>query len=706
MARSRSRKSSTRRVARALPSGPLKMSAAGYGFVQTAEGEFYIAPGKTGDAFDGDVVEVARVHAHGRDRDDSQNHGERLEGRVASVLQRAHETVVGRYEIAEPFGVVVPEDPRIAHDIFTLRRDAPHVQDGDIVRVRMTAYPSRREPAQGEVVEVLGHAGDPASDVDLIVARHKLRSAFPDEVLAEARQIAFDADELPNVTDVADLTGMLCFTIDPDDAKDYDDAVSVQRVAYEGLPLVANARPLEPGAPAGDKPYYLLTVHIADVSHYVQWGSAIDLEARARSTSVYLVDRVLPMLPERLSNDICSLKPGVYRRAFSVKMLIDAKGELRDAAFTPSVIRSAARLTYSQALACLDALNRGDEATAADAVRLGARAAAPQVASSIGLLREVTRALHAKRTARGCLDFASEEARVELDGSGRPLRVNVRRKNPATMLIEEAMLAANEAVAGYLQRVGARSIYRVHEAPASSDLRELADLLLEFGYGKHASLSRLAAGDPFAMQAVLAAAKGRSEEYLISALAVRAQRRACYKDACEAHYGLASDAYTHFTSPIRRYPDLMVHRMLKAQLLGRDGFTSAMEAALPSIAEHASAAERTAEDASRESNELKLYELLAGRVGQVADGVISGVASQGFFVRLEDTAEGFVSLREAGEYFIFDAARRSLTGSDTGEFYRMGAKVRVRIVSVNPYARRADFALVRRVGPRLLPKRS
>lgn len=718
MSRSRTRKSSARRTPRILPQGVLKMSGAGYGFVQTSEGEFFIPASKTADAFDGDVVEVARI----RDGEREGGFEDRLRGCVVRVVGRAHETVVGRYEIAEPFGVVVPEDPRIKHDIFTLRSDAPHVKDGDIVRVRMTSFPSRREPAQGVVEEVLGHEGQPGADVELIIARHKLATSFSATSLAEVEGADVDADAAFNSGRYVDLRSELAFTVDPDDAKDFDDAVSAACVWLDGPATLRSAhRALavkkegssEPGiacaaddaSSAAGALFFILGVHIADVSHYVPWNSQVDFEARERATSVYLVDRVLPMLPEALSNDVCSLRPHEERRAMSVEMLIDEKGFVRDARITPSVIKSKARLTYGTVQVSIDALQAGDFQAAVAALRPMAGAFAEDIAQSIGVLHEIAQALHANRVRRGGMDFESEEAKVRLNDEGVPVSVAIRRKTDATALVEEAMIAANEAVARYLCDAGIPSIFRVHEPPSSGDLTELVPILQEFGYDRHVSLANFKAGDPFAIQQVLSFARGRSEEFLVSSLVVRAMKRAVYADSCEGHFGLASTAYTHFTSPIRRYPDLMVHRMLKVALFGRTGETSGLESALARIADHASTAERTAEEAARESQELKLFELLEQRIGDEVDGMISGVMAQGFFVRLADTCEGFVSLRDAGEYFVLDAARRVLFGSDSGVVYRLGTKVRVRISSVYPYARRADFDLVRRIGPRLVARK-
>lgn len=678
MARSRSRKSNTRRTPRANPRGVLELCGAGYGFVQTAEGEFYVPASKTADAFDGDLVEVARTGSvSDRSGKEAIRASERPAARVVRVLSRAHETIVGRYEVAEPFGVVVPEDPRIKHDIFTLRRDAPHVKDGDIVRVRMTVYPSRREPAQGVVEEVLGHEGDAGIDVELIVARHKLETHFGKAALDQAVAVEHDADRALLDARYRDLTGRTVFTIDPDDAKDFDDALSIE--------------PLEDGM-------MRLGVHIADVSHYVPWGSPIDLEARRRATSVYLVDRVIPMLPEELSNDVCSLRPNELRRAMSVDMDIDAKGVVRKVDVYPSVIKSCARLTYGCVQESLDASRAGRDEEAGRVLGIASPSLGAHVAEQVVLLDKAAQALHRARIARGGMDFESVEAKVRLDAEGRPIDVVLRTKTDATALVEEAMIAANEAVARFLRDGKTACIYRVHEAPAPADMAQLKPILQEFGYDRHISLASFSSGDPRAIQRVLSYARGRREEFLVSSIIVRSMKRAVYKPELERHFGLASDAYAHFTSPIRRYPDLMVHRMVKVLLFGRAQETSAEEYALAGIADHASSAERVAEEAARESQELKLYELLERSVGEEFDGIIAGVTASGFFVRLDNTAEGFVSLGGRDEYFALDPVRRMLVGSESGTVYRLGMRARIRIAAVYPYERRADFKLAG--GPR------
>ena len=724
MPHSRSRRRKTRRSPRIHPRGVLELTAAGYGFVQTAEGEFFIPAAKTADAFDGDFVEVSRLSGKARSEYRHSISGDSPAARVVRVLSRAHETVVGCYRVVEPFGVVVPEDPRIKHDIFTLRSEAPHVQDGDIVRVRMTVYPSRKEPAQGVVEEILGHEGDAGVDVELVISRHKLETHFSDAAIEEVKDVCVDVQGALESGRYRDLTDRRIFTIDPDDAHDFDDALSLECVVLpdgKGLEKsnssdaqlsaahmfdIADLQksttiPLEDAdgraarkALACGKALWRLGVHIADVSHYVPWGSALDLNARRRATSVYLVDRVIPMLPEKLSCELCSLRPHESRRAVSVDLYMDSQAQVLFSDIYLSVITSCARLTYAQVQEALDALRDTDTQTDAKGIAEAAKQHAPSVLLQLSALSEIAQRRRDNRIKRGGIDFKSEEAKVRLDAQSRPVSVDIRVKNEATSLVEEAMIAANEAVARYLRDCGVDSIYRVHDAPAPGDLADIQPILQEFGYDRAVSLSSFKSGDPFAIQKVLNAAQGRREEFLVSSLIVRAMKRAIYRDECADHYALASTAYTHFTSPIRRYPDLMVHRMLKCALFGRSGETSAQEAMLAQIAEHSSKAERTAEAAARESQELKLYELLEQRVGEEVSGIVSGVLSAGFFVRLSDTSEGFVSLRRSKTYWTLDASRRTLTDTDSGELIRLGMKARVRIKEVRPLERRAEFVLI------------
>lgn len=646
----------SRGTPRAHARGIIEVNRAGFGFVRTAEGDFFIPRSCTGEAFDGDLVEVARRSGGRRGRVPSGE--QRPEARVVRVVERAHTTLVGTFEVAEPFGIVVPDDARIQHDIFTDLAAAPDIPDGSLVRVCIDAYPTRKSSAFGHVIEVLGGADDALLSSERIIARNDIRTAFSEEALAQADACAVDgADALAE--GYRDIRERFTFTIDPADAKDFDDALSVERIgAYEGRPC-----------------RWRLGVHIADVAHYVPWGSAIDEEARKRATSVYLADRVVPMLPPRLSDDVCSLRPGAERRCMTVDLYVDANGGMVGCDMYPALMRSDARLTYAQAKGILDGSETVDDA-------LGVRL---RDASAIASLREGLRA------ARGALEFSTKEAKVRLDDEGRAVGISIRSKDAATALVEEAMIFANEAVASWLEERALPCAFRVHEAPHVDALEGVVAVLREFKWMSAGLAERLLRGEAAAIQQTLAEVRGRVEEGLVTTLLLRAMTRAAYAPVNTGHYGLGSAAYCHFTSPIRRYPDLLVHRFLKAALAGRAP-ARAMADRLPRLCEHSSAAERAADASERLSQEMKMAEYLQGFVGERFDAVISGVATYGIYVQLDCTAEGLVPIRDLGrEYFIFDAAGHLLRGSDTGRIFRLGQPIEVVLTQVDVLAPALTF---------------
>ncbi len=659
----------TRRKPQANPTGVLMSRAEGYGFVQTAEGEYFIAERARGGAFDGDLVEVAPLARKGASRRGrgATDAGAADDGaglpaaRVVRVIDRAHDTVVGRYEVADPFGVVVPADPRIPYDVFTMRADYPDVPDGALVRVRIAQFPTAKSAATGHIEEVIAEAADDARvGVDLIIARHKLETVFSKGALAEAAAATVD-EEGALAAGYRDLRDRFVFTIDPADAKDFDDALSLEYLEGEGL--------------------WRLGVHIADVSHYVPWNSSVDLDARRRATSVYLADRVVPMLPFDLSDDVCSLAPGVVRRSMTVDLYLNDEAAFVRADIYPALIRSDARLSYGEA----DAILVDYKETIAAGGELAWRLVQ---CSRLARLRDEA------RERAGGIDFATTEAKVVLDGEGRPADIALRRKTDATRLVEEAMILANETVAGYLEARGFPCLYRVHEAPASDALGSLIPVFQEFPWFTRPMEARLVAGNAATIQEVLAASAGRSEGELVSSLLLRAMKRAVYRPENLGHYGLASEVYCHFTSPIRRYPDLVVHRMLRAALTRRPEKFDQEVAALPWIAEHSSDMERVADEAARQSQELLMIEYLAQFIGQAFSAVVSGVAAWGLYARLECTAEGLLPVRALGEeYFAFDPVRYTLTGEDTGKVYRLGQRVPVVLKVADPATTTLEFSL-------------
>lgn len=670
-------KNHTRRVARSRPRGIMQLNPEGYGFVRTSEGEFFVPHAKLGGAFDGDLVEVAPLPANsskGRSHEGfgGGRYGHKRAARVVSVIERAHEVVVGRFEAAEPFGVVVPLDPHIPHDIFTQLSEAPDVEDGAIVRVRIAQFPSCNSAATGHIEEVLEHVDGLDEGVDAVVARHKFETTFSDAALAEAHGASID-EVGALASGYRDLRERFIFTIDPDDARDFDDALSIEQVEDQGRLL------------------WRIGVHIADVSHYVEWGSALDLAARRRGTSVYLVDRVIPMIPEELSCGLCSLAPGEVRRSMTVDLYVNERAQLARYEIYPALICSNARLTYGEALEML-------EGECEPAASEGGKHAQGQRETLIQPhLRQLSRLAslrHAQRERKGGIDFDQPEARVRLDEAGRPQGVELRRKNAATSLVEEMMIWANEVVAEHLSRAKFPCVYRVHEAPDLEGLAQLVPIFEEFPWFGKIDPVGFFTGSQHALQQVVSASRGRAEGELVSSLVLRSMKRAVYREKNCGHYGLASATYCHFTSPIRRYPDLMVHRMLKAELFGRPERFDQMTTNLGWICEHSSGMEREADDAQRESEDLKLAEYLQRFVGQSFSAIVSGVSQGGLYARLENTAEGFIPVRTLGDdYFSFDAARYTLTGEETGARYRLGQRIAVVLFAVDPRVPQIDLRL-------------
>lgn len=628
--------------------GRISMTRHGYGFVEAPEGDFFVPARDTAGAMHGDTVAL---------RPDKQRSRFGRSGSVVRILERANATIVGRLDRHGAIGIVTPSDARIRHEVFVGSNGIGEAENGDIVVVRLTSYPSRAHAAQGYVEEIVGREGDPGIELEIIIREHGLHTEFPEQAAEEARRIRMDVEQtLAAEPDRKDIRERFTFTIDPVDARDFDDAISIEHV--EGQ--------------------VRLGVHIADVSHYVPWDSHIDNEARLRATSVYLVDRVLPMLPEELSNGICSLKPDEDRLTFTVDMMLSKDGVVESASFYPSVIRSDRRFNYDEVDRWLSGAEPFPDSESEQALRSFAR-----MAAKIG----------ERRIARGGLDFETVEAKVRLDAEGKPIEVVLRERTPATNSIEEAMIAANEAVARHMRDAKAPMVYRIHEEPDADALGQIASVLREFSY----PAKDLHGASPMTFQRIIKYAHNRPEKYLVNSLLVRALERARYVDYLGSHFGLASEAYTHFTSPIRRYPDLIVHRLLRAQLRGRletDPNAAHMAPELGWLAEHSSNMEREAEMAENESTRFKLCELMAEHVGEDFPGLITGVASYGMFVQLENTAEGLVHVDSLpGGPYRYDGERHALVSEKQGRGYRLGERVRVRIQSVSLAESRIDLVV-------------
>jgi len=633
-----------------LVTGRVSLIRRGDGFVRSEEsGEEVFVPERDLDsAMDGDRV-VVRVESHPP--------GKKPVGRVIRVLDREREAIVAVFHEGRKASFAVPRDPRVKSDVVIPWGDEAEAVEGDVVRVRITGYGPRRRGPVGEVVEVLGRLGDPGVDVLSVLHDHGLAPDFPPEVETEARRIS-EGERPGSGTEAEqareDLRHLRTMTIDPETAKDHDDALSVEALEGGG---------------------HRIGIHIADVGWYVRPGSRIDVEGRARGTSVYLVDRVVPMLPHTLSSDLCSLRPDEDRYAVSLLVDFDAEGSVVGHRFARSLIRSRHKLAYEQVQAVLDR----EESVGAEAD------------ADIHTLAEVARRLRRLKDARGALDFELPEARVRLNDEGEPIAIERVERLEAHRLIEDFMLLANEIVAREGSKRSLPVLYRVHESPASDRMEDLREMLARFGYRLPSRSVR-----PKDLLSVLEEARGRPEEQLISTVVLRSMQRARYTAENLGHFGLALDNYAHFTSPIRRYPDLVTHRAIVRALVDGESIPAREHEGLEELAEHCSFREETATAAERDSIELKKIEYMERHLGDVFDGTISGVKAFGAFVQLDDVfVDGLVHVNALeDDYYEFREREYALVGVRKGRRLRLGDRVRVQLVRVDREERHIDFTLV------------
>lgn len=663
--------------------------------VETTMGTYRITGRGLHGAMDRDRVAVSLVRGPGGKR----------RAVVDRVIERAHTSVVGTYKDLGPLGVVRPLDARIKHDFFVLPDDdSPArlgVEPGDIVAARIESYPTGEESGIVSITRLIGDDSAPDLGIQCVMARFGLEDGYSSRALSEADGLSLDVDAALEDPLRRDLRDRFLVTIDPVDALDYDDAISVARTDGGG---------------------WHLGVHIADVSHYVPWDSSIDLEARSRATSVYLADRVLPMLPAVLSEDLCSLKADADRLAMTVDIELTARGAVRSYEIYPSVIRSKARLDYAAAAAILDGRAAAGvaavgEAAADEAACRGAEALEATSRSGVDLFQflhdadDLARARREVRHKRGSIDFETIEVHALLDEDGLPVSIVPRHRTAATSLIEEAMLLANECVAELLADAGDPAAFRVHEPPAPDALSGAARVLREIGALPPEAAFAVETGDPHAVEAALEAVHGTPAEPLANALLLRAMQRALYKPGNEGHYALGAAAYCHFTSPIRRYPDLLVHRQLKVLLarraLGRataarraplltGSGPQALEHILPQLCRHASECERIADSAAHASQKVKVAQYYGARIGERFGGSVSWVGEMGAFVRLDDTgAGGLIHMSALGdEWWDLDDRSLTLTGSSSATVIGLGTNVVVEVKSVDPLRGHLDLTLV------------
>ncbi len=625
----------------------------GFGFVTTEEDsrDVFISEDDRNGAFDGDRVEFVIIR-----EPDSR----RREGRIVKILSRGIVRVVGIYrkKAKQNYGFVIPDDQKFDQDIFIPDEKSKGAVDGHKVVAELTSYGEEGKKPEGKVIEILGHINDPGVDIMSIVRGYDLPVEFSEKLLNQADRVAkavSDAD----MQGRRDLRNWQMVTIDGEDAKDLDDAVSLTREGEN----------------------YVLGVHIADVTNYVQENSAIDREAKERGTSVYLVDRVIPMLPHRLSNGICSLNAGEDRLALSCIMTVNPKGNVIGHEIAETVIRVDERMTYTGVKKILEDHDPAETQKYRELLPM------------LEQMQELSQILRERRQRRGSIDFDFPEAKIVLDDKGQPVEIMPYDRNVATKIIEDFMLLANETVAEdyYWQEIP--FVYRTHEAPEEDKIRTLAAFINNFGYSMHIGANEIR---PKEIQKLLARAEDTPEETLICRLALRSMKQARYMPENVGHFGLAANYYTHFTSPIRRYPDLQIHRIIKDNLRGRmnEKKIEHYQCILPEVTKHSSEMERRADEAERETMKLKKVEYMQQYVGEEFEGVISGMTKWGMYVELPNTVEGMVHVTNmTDDHYDYYDDRYEMIGVHTNKTYKLGQKVRVRVIGTDRFLRTIDFEI-------------
>lgn len=634
--------------------GKLQGNQSGFGFIIpdiNDSGDVFVPANQMNGAMHGDRV-VARLIKGGSGRNN--------EGEIIRVLQRRSKLIVGRYESGRQYGFVIPDDQRISQDIFVPKGEAKQLKNGMKVQVEITRWPEQRRNPEGVIVDILGFPGEKGVDTLSIIKKYELPEDFPQPVIKELKAFSRDLSE-DDLDGRRDLRELSMVTIDGADAKDLDDAVSLH---------------------INPKGNWELGVHIADVGHYVKEGTALDKEALHRGTSIYLVDRVIPMLPPELSNDLCSLNPKVDRLAMSVFMEINQQGKLVSHDFGPSVIRTQERMTYDAVRAILE---DGDEELC--------QRYQPLV-PMFEQMRELALILREKRFKRGALDFSVPEVKVKLDDDGKPVAIERRPRTIAEMIIEEFMLICNETVAEHFFRMNVPFVYRIHEKPNDEKLHHFRNFVHNLGFSLKGTPEKIHSR---VLQALLNEVEGKPEERVVNTLLLRTMKQARYSSDHSMHYGLAAEYYSHFTSPIRRYPDLVIHRLMREYLNGMPTQKRLAKIAKNNYdaADRASMRERLAMEAERESVDMKKVEFMEGKEGQEFDAIISGVTSFGLFAELDNLVEGLIHVSSMDDdYYHFHEDKLALIGERTGKAYRIGKPVRVMLKRVSKEDRQIDFNLI------------
>ncbi|MFC0230399.1 ribonuclease R [Bhargavaea ullalensis] len=629
--------------------------AKGFGFVVPEEegmDDIFIPPDETNTAMNGDTVLVRILKEKG---------GDRQEGTVLRIAERKNTKIVGTFQAHKGFGFVIADDKKLPMDVFVSKENTLGAVDGHKVVVEITEWPSDRKSAEGIIVQVLGHKNDPGVDILSIIYKYGIETEFPAEVIEWANRVPDEIRE-QDLFKRRDLRGETIVTIDGADAKDLDDAVTVTKNA-DGT--------------------YKLGVHIADVSYYVTENSPLDQEAYERGTSVYLTDRVIPMIPHRLSNGICSLNPQVDRLTLSCEMIIDGNGKVTSHEIFQSVIKTTERMTYHDVYKILE--EKDEELM---------KRYEPLV-PMFEHMAELAAILRQRRMDRGAIDFDFKESKIIVNEEGWPVDVVVRERTIAEKLIEEFMLAANETVAEHFHWLRVPFIYRVHEDPKAEKLERFFEFITNFGLLVRGTSNKV---HPRALQEIIDSIEGQPEEPVVSTMLLRSMQQARYSEDSLGHFGLSTDFYTHFTSPIRRYPDLIVHRLIRTYLVEGDtspATKAKWEGEIADIAQHSSEMERRAVDAERDTEALKKAQFMVDKIGEEFEGIISSVTNFGLFVELENTIEGLVHVSYmTDDYYWFDDRQMIMIGEHTAKQFRIGDPITVRVVSVKPEESAIDFEIV------------
>ena len=638
-----------------LRKGVMRTNKKGFGFVEVdnMDDDIYVAQENMNGAIHDDIVLVEIT---------SKMNLDRLEGRILKVVKRQVQRYIGEITFDEKGkGHIKLDDNKIKLNIEIPKENSLNAVDGHKVVVELVKKMNNNLRYEGKVVEIIGHKNDPGVDILSIIYIYNINTVFPDDVKEEVANINMEV--LPNeYHGRRDLRDQMIFTIDGDDTKDIDDAISIEKFANG---------------------HYKLGVHIADVSYYVKEGSPLDNEAMERGTSVYLVDRVIPMLPHELSNGICSLNPNVDRLAISCVMEFDSTGKQLDYEIFPSVIKSRIQMTYKKVNSILEknVVPEGYE----------------PYAETLRQMSELATILRKAKVKRGYINFDIDEAKILVDENCKPTEITVRERGVGENLIEDFMIAANECVATHIYFMNLPFIYRVHEVPKEEKIRSFLGFVSNLGYSVPGDIKDT---KPTTMQRILKSLEDKPEYKILSSLLLRCMQKAVYKPVNLGHYGLASSCYTHFTSPIRRYPDTTVHRLLRTYLFDNKIDNSTIhkwEEKLVYIADHSSDRERASVDCEREVEDMKMAEYMESHIGEEFDGIISSVTSFGMFVELDNLIEGLVSLRDMPDFFVYDEERMTLTGEKSHVKYTIGERVRVKVVRASKEDKTIDFEVVKKV---------